>query len=68
MADNQTSLFDAGSDKRRTSGDLVLRAQPNRPLTKAQRTFNRLVGKIEALRTRLARETHRLDVALAYYA
>jgi exonuclease VII small subunit len=36
-------------------------------LTKAQRTFNRLVAKIESLRLRLERETRRLDEALAYY-
>jgi hypothetical protein len=66
MADNQTSLFDADTDDRRMTGDLVLRAQPNRPLTKAQRTFNRLVGKIETLRNKLAAETRRLDAALTY--
>lgn len=68
MADNQTSLFDADTADRGMTGELVLRAQPNRPLTKAQRTFNRLVGKIETLRKKLAGDTRRLDAALAYDA
>jgi hypothetical protein len=68
VADNQTSLFDADTADRQMTGDLVLRAQPHRPLTKAQRTFNRLVGKIDTLRNKLAGETRRLDAALTYDA
>lgn len=68
MADNQTSLFGNECAGQGISGELALRAQLNRPLTKVQRTFNRLVGKIETLRAALARETRRLDEALAYWA
>ena len=68
MADNQTSLFGNERAGRGISGELALRAQPNRPLTKLQRTFNRLVGRIDTLRAALARDTCRLDAALAYYA
>lgn len=68
MADNQTSLFGNECAGQGVSGELALRAQPNRPLTKVQRTFNRLVGRIETLRAALARETRRLEEALAYWA
>ena len=68
MADNQTSLFGTERIDWGNSAELVLRVQQDRPLTKVQRTFNRLVAKIEKLRTDLARETRRLDAALDYYA
>jgi hypothetical protein len=68
MADNQTSLFGNECASQGISGELALRAQPNRPLTKGQRTFNRLVGRVETLRAALVRETRRLDEALAYWA
>ncbi|MEK6801482.1 MAG: J domain-containing protein [Nitrospirota bacterium] len=68
MTDHQTSLFGNECAGQRISGELGLRAQPNRPLTKVQCTFNRLVGRIETLRAALARETRRLDEALAYWA
>lgn len=68
MTDNQTSLFGNECAGQGISGELALRGQPNRPFTKGQRTFNRLVGKIETLRAALARETRRLDEALAYWA
>lgn len=68
MTDNQTSLFGPECAGQGISGELALRGQPNRPFTKGQRTFNRLVGKIETLRAALARETRRLDEALAYWA
>ena len=42
-------------------------ARPNRPLTKSQRAFNRLVTTVEQLRARLENETRRLDKALAYF-
>jgi len=47
------------------SGDLILLSRPDRPLSKSQRTFNRLVARVESLRTRLQSETRRLDQALA---
>lgn len=50
-----------------TSKDLVLHEQPGRPLTKAQRAFNRLVAKVDKLRVKLDRETRRLEEALAFY-
>jgi hypothetical protein len=42
-------------------------AQPNRPLTPAQKAFNRLVAQVEELRNKLEKETRRLDKALAFY-
>ena len=48
-------------------GGLVVISQPGRPLSNAQRAFNRLVTKVEELRARLDREIRRLDGALAYY-
>lgn len=68
MADNQTSLFGNECAGQGISGELALRAQPNQSLTKAQRMFNRLVGRIDTLRAALARETRRLDEALAHWA
>ncbi len=68
MADNQTSLFGSERADLGISGELSLRVQPNRPLTKVQRTFNRLLARIEKLRAALACETRRLDAALLYYA
>lgn len=68
IADNQTSLFDLDPADREMAGDLIVHAQPNRPLSKAQRTFNRLVNKIETLRNKLTVETRRLDAALVYDA
>ncbi len=46
---------------------LVLRARPGRPLTKVQRTFNRLVGKIERLRTKLVKDAARYDEAVVFH-
>ena len=68
MANDQFTLFDDSvglSDKESTGLTLVSRL--GQRLTKAQQTFNRLVKKIEALRSELERETRRLDDALAYY-
>ncbi len=67
MAEKQTSLFEDESFRRPEVGGLVVISQPGRPLSKAQRTFNRLVTKVEELRARLDREIHRLDKVLAYY-
>jgi hypothetical protein len=67
VAEKQTSLFEDESFRRPEAGGLVVISQPGRPLSKAQRAFNRLVTKVEELRARLDREIHRLDKALAYY-
>ena len=67
MAEKQTSLFEDESFRRPEAGGLVVISQPGRPLSKAQRAFNRLVTKVEELRARLDREIHRLDKVLAYY-
>ncbi len=65
--ETQTSLFDIEPPNRPESGGLLVLSHPGRPLTKAQRTFNRLAGEIERLRSRLNQEVRRLDKALAYY-
>jgi hypothetical protein len=67
VAEKQTSLFEDESFRRPEAGGLVVISQPGRPLSKAQRAFNRLVTKVEELRARLDREIHRLDKVLAYY-
>jgi len=67
VAEKQTSLFEDESFRRPEVGGLVVISQPGRPLSKAQRAFNRLVTKVEELRARLDREIHRLDKVLAYY-
>jgi hypothetical protein len=67
VAEKQTSLFEDESFRRPEVGGLVMNSQPGRPLSKAQRAFNRLVTKVEELRARLDREIHRLDKVLAYY-
>ena len=68
MAEKQTSLFEDESFRRPEVGGLVVISQPGRPLSKAQRAFNRLVTKVEELRARVDREIHRLDKGLAYYS
>ena len=50
-----------------TSNELTFVAPRGRPLTKAQQTFNRLIKRIEALRSKIESETRRLDNLLAYY-
>ena len=45
-----------------------MRAQPDQPLTTAQKAFNRLVAKVEQLRARLDADRRRLDDALAFHA
>jgi len=67
VAEKQTSLFEDDSLRRPEVGGLVMISQPGRPLSKAQRAFNRLVTKVEELRARLDRQIHRLDKVLAYY-
>ncbi|HEY7167310.1 MAG TPA: hypothetical protein VIB79_22295 [Candidatus Binatia bacterium] len=68
MVIEQISLFEnAPLGVESKSADLTLVAGRDRPLTKAQQTFNRLIKSIEALRAKLKSETRRLDDALAYY-
>src|SRR5579863_5809731 len=67
VAEKQTSLFQDEAFRRLEVGGLVVISQPGRPLSKAQRAFNRLVTKVEESRARLDREIHRLDKVLAYY-
>ena len=67
MAEKQKSLFENESFGRPEAAGLVVISQPGRPLSKAQRAFNRLVTKVEELRARIDRETRRLDKVLAYY-
>jgi hypothetical protein len=67
VAEKQTSLFEDESFGWPEVGGLVVISQPGRPLSKAQRAFNRLVTKVEELRARLDREIRQLDKVLAYY-
>jgi hypothetical protein len=67
MVEKQKSLFENESFGWPEVGGLVVISQPGRPLSKAQRAFNRLVTKVEELRARLDREIRRLDKVLAYY-
>src|SRR5215475_3988412 len=66
MAKPQPYLFATEVPGTRESG-LMLTPRANRPLTKAQRAFNRLVARVEELRERIAEETKLLDDALVYY-
>ena len=67
MVEKQKSLFENESFGWPEVGGLVVISQPGRPLSKAQRAFNRLVTKVEELRARLDREIRRLNKVLAYY-
>jgi hypothetical protein len=64
----QLSFFDDVPAQSARPGGLIVQAQPGRPLTKNQRAFNRLVAKVEGLRTRLETERRRLDTALVFHA
>ncbi len=68
MKESQPTFFDHDAPAPKAGRALVLRAQPRRPLTKAQRTFNRLVARIEDLRTKVERTTRQLDEALVFNA
>lgn len=68
MAKTQRSLFETGKDIERPDAvGLLLVRRPDRPLTLAQREFNKLVMKVEELQERLQKETLRLNKTLAYY-
>jgi len=64
----QISLFNDGALRvEAKSNELTFVAPRGRPLNKAQHTFNRLIKRIEALRSKIESETRRLDDLLAYY-
>ncbi|HEY6999398.1 MAG TPA: hypothetical protein VH851_15785 [Candidatus Binatia bacterium] len=64
----QISLFnDDALRVEAKSDELTLTAARGRPLSKAQQTFNRLIKRIEALRSKIESETRRFDNLLAYY-
>src|SRR5205814_19571 len=63
----QKSLFNIDPADRLQTDELLVLSHPGRPLTKAQKTFNRLVGEIERLRSGLNEQVRRLDAALSYY-
>ncbi len=56
-----------GPERAKEPASLAVCGQPGRPLTKAQRAFNRLVAKIERLRTRLVRDAARYDEAVVFH-
>ena len=64
----QQSLFDSATPGRAPARSLTVRAQPDRPLTKTQKAFNRLVAKVEQLRTRLVADKQLFEEALVYHA
>jgi hypothetical protein len=64
----QISLFNDDALRVEAKCDeLTLIASRGRPLTKAKQRFNRLIKRIEALRSKIESETRRLDDLLAYY-
>src|SRR5690349_4337853 len=67
MANTQKSLFEADRVLNSDAVSLTLKSRPGRPLTSAQRLFNRLTAQVEQLRSQLDKETRKLDKALAYY-
>src|SRR5437870_5350399 len=68
MAKAQPWLFETELLGKKETTGLTLAPQPDRPLTKAQRAFNRLVARVEQLRALIIKETQIVDEALAYYA
>ncbi|MBM4265934.1 MAG: transposase family protein [Deltaproteobacteria bacterium] len=63
MSPSQGDLFPSKRPAIADAASLLLVARPDRPLTPAQRSFNRLVARVEKLRDKLQRETRRLDSA-----
>lgn len=68
MAKKPPIFDDSATPGRPPARSLTVRAQPDRPLTKAQKAFNRLVAKVEQLRTRLDADKQLFDEALVYRA
>jgi hypothetical protein len=67
MISKQSFLFENMAVERPNTEGLTLARGSGRPLTKAERTFNRLIARIEALRVQLSDMAQNLDRALAYY-
>src|SRR5262245_2606661 len=67
MANTPKSLFEAAPVHNSQGVSLTLKSRPGRPLTPAQRMFNRLIAQVDQLRSKLEKETRKLDKALAYY-
>lgn len=68
MASQQFTLFDDSVGLSQADPKaLTLVSRLGEKLTKAQHTFNRLVKRVEALRSNIERETKRLDDVLAYH-
>jgi hypothetical protein len=65
----QTSLFDTNDTikKASQSNGLVMKNHKQQPLNKQQQAFNRLVRKIEQLRTELQNASAAMDENLKYY-
>lgn len=68
MAKQQPLFDESATPHRALARNLTVRAQADRPLTKAQKAFNRLVAKVEQLRTRLDADRQLFEEALAYHA
>ena len=77
VASQQLPLFDANSGTRQTPETiaarptvlaLALSARDGRPLSKRERALNRLIAKVQALRTRFEDEKRRLDDWLVLHA
>jgi hypothetical protein len=70
MSESQPTLFDdehTGAPEDRQPG--AIRPHPQRPIVdKRQRTFNRLLARVESLRIRRDAEKRRLDDLLAFHA
>lgn len=64
----QFSMFDGNVFVKPKAEGLVLSRWSGGRLTKAQRTFNRLVERVDALRSQMEARTRELDSALANYA
>lgn len=68
MAQQPPLFDDAASIEAPPSRSMALRAQPGQPLTKSQKTFNRLVAQIEQRRRRLDADKELFEEALVYHA
>jgi hypothetical protein len=64
----QLSFFDDEPAQAVPPAGLMVQPQSGRPLSKKQRAFNRLVGKVDRLRTQLEVERRKLDAALVFHA
>jgi hypothetical protein len=62
------TLFDIEPHRQETNRELVITHQHNEKLSKQQMTFNRLVKKIEGLRTNLKETATLLDAQLEYHS